>query len=432
MTSDAFNIDHAEDFDDGTRAIVHEDASSVCEDELASATRLGMSFKHANARDMDKQREQVSELRVKNWDAEGVMGSNEYAGKVVKRADLKDGMESPDEDAMAEWSDAEPFGASDDEEEQVKEGLKRDQSEDSEDEGNSVELLVRSFQKEDSARLISVQNSDKVVQKAVHVRNQKLIWERCLEAQIYTKRLLATIKDAVAYETVGDLTDDETTIQSKEKVISDLYKCIDAVSSLQTKLCNVSELSAPDLPTKKRKRTCDDLWQEITTSNQAMLPQYNDILNTYMRKTDLLAGGKNNQGKKFKAVNQDILTQVESVLVDPQRVKRKAHAPVDAKAPEAVGGEEDQLDELVYDDSDFYQQLLKEYIENGGGANQDAIVRRTHRKKKKLVNRKASKGRQLRYTVHPKLENFMFPEPYPTPEMDVDELFRSLFGQIRH
>lgn len=163
-----------------------------------------------------------------------------------------------------------------------------------------------------------------------------------------------------------------------------------------------------------------------------MLPQYNDILNTYTRKTDLAAGGKNSQAKKFKAVNQDILAQVESVLVDPQRVKRKAHAPLDVPESEATEGSEDLLDELMYDDSDFYQQLLKEFIESGGGgAGQDAMVRRTHRKKKKIVNRKASKGRQLRYTVHPKLENFMFPEPYPKPEMDVDELFRSLFGQVR-
>ncbi|ETL32258.1 hypothetical protein L916_15133 [Phytophthora nicotianae] len=422
-----FNIDEAEDFDDGTRAVVHTDAASDSDGQTQSSTRLRSSRKQRlqQERKGSKQREQASALRVKNWDA-GLLESEEYAGKVVKRKDLNDGMESPDEDAMAEWSDAEPFGASEDEEEEEK--VEEEESEeDSDDEDKSAEMLIRGFQKEDSARLMGAQDSEKVVEKAKHVRNQKLIWERCLEVQIYTKRLLTTAKDASAHETDGE-TDEEAT-KTIEQVVAELYKSIDAVSALQEKLCNVPELNAADT-TKKRKRTCDELWQEITASNRAMLPQYNDILITHTRKTDLAAGGKNSQAKKFKAVNQDILAQVESVLVDSQRVKRKAHAPLDV--PEATEAGEDQLDELMYDDSDFYQQLLKEFIESGGGgAGQDAMVRRTHRKKKKIVNRKASKGRQLRYTVHPKLENFMFPEPYPKPEMDVDELFRSLFGQVR-
>ncbi|KAF1793244.1 Apoptosis-antagonizing transcription factor, C-terminal [Phytophthora cactorum] len=359
-----FNIDEAEDFDDGTRAVVHSDAASDSEGETQSSTRLRSSRKQrlqAESKGSGKQREQASALRVKNWDAE-LMESEEYAGKVVKRKDLNDGIESPDEDAIAEWSDAEPFGASDDEEEE-EEKVEEEESE----EDNAHPWL----QKEDSARLMGAQDSEKVVEKAKHVRNQKLIWERCLEPR------------AAVHETDGETTDEEIVAKTKEQVVAELYTSINA----------------------KRKRSCDELWQEITTSNRAMLPQYSDILNTYTRKTDLAAGSKNNQAKKFKAVNQDILAQVES---------------------------RGSTDELMYDDSDFYQQLLKEFIESGGGgAGQDAMVRRTHRKKKKLVNRKASKGRQLRYTVHPKLENFMFPEPYPKSEMDVSELFRSLFGQVR-
>ncbi|CAH0490551.1 unnamed protein product [Peronospora farinosa] len=224
-----------------------------------------------------------------------------------------------------------------------------------------------------------------------------------------------TEKDVVTHDvTDGEATDEEVVMNRKEKIEAELYKTIEAVSVLQEKLCNV-----PDLRTVK-----------VPTAKQTF---YNEILNTYTRKTNLAAGGKINQANKFKAVNQDILAQVESVLVDPQRVKRKAHAPLDMPEADAVEGADEALDELMYDDSDFYQQLLKEFIESGGGgAGQDSMVRRTHRKKKKVVNRKASKGRQLRYTVHPKLENFMFPEPYPKPEMDVTELFRSLFGQVRH
>ena len=44
------------------------------------------------------------------------------------------------------------------------------------------------------------------------------------------------------------------------------------------------------------------------------------------------------------------------------------------------------------------------------------------------VDRRASKGRKLRYTAHPKLENFMAPEPRDDPELDCDELYRTMLA----
>jgi protein AATF/BFR2 len=48
------------------------------------------------------------------------------------------------------------------------------------------------------------------------------------------------------------------------------------------------------------------------------------------------------------------------------------------------------------------------------------------------VDRKASKGRKVRYNVHAKLQNFMFPMPTAsafetTGPQDADKLFQSLF-----
>ncbi|GAB9473075.1 Apoptosis antagonizing transcription factor [Globisporangium polare] len=442
MASKNFNVDDAEDFDDGTKAVTYDEelGSSDSENENENA-RLSTSRKQRIQSKKVKQREQASSLRVKNWEA-GALESEEYAGKVVKRKDIAsedeeeddEAMNSPDEAEMEEWSEAEPFGESDSEGDANDEEIDDEESEgeDDGDEDKDAEKLIRGFEKEDSAQLMSSKDSAKLVEKALHVRNQKVLWERCLEVQIYTKRLLSTTKTASAADPQDDDEDEEASAQKKAEAIAQIYSCIDAVSSLQDKLCNIPELSSSastDDASKKRKRSVDDLWKEMNDANQVMLPQYSDILNTYTRKTNL-AGGS--QVKKFKAVNQDVLAQVESVLADVQRVKRKAHAPLDVDNGNTSADEssEDLLDELMYDDSDFYQQLLKEFIESGGGSGQDALQQRTHRKKKKLVNRKASKGRQLRYTVHPKLENFMFPDPYPKPEMDADELFRSLFGQV--
>lgn len=444
MANKIFNVDDAEDFDDGTKAVTYDEELGSSESENENA-RLSTSRKQRIQSKKVKHREQASSLRVKNWEA-GALESEEYAGKVVKRKDIASededdeeedaAMNSPDEAEMEEWSEAEPFGESDsegdanDDEEEIDE--EESEEEDGGDDDKDTEKLIRGFEKQDSAQLMSSKDSAKLVEKALHVRNQKILWERCLEVQIYTKRLLSTTKIASAAEPQDDDEDEEANAQKKAQAIAEIYSCINAVSSLQDTLCNIPELSSSALTSdasKKRKRSVDDLWKEMQDKNQTMLPQYNDILNTYTRKTNL-AGGS--QAKKFKAVNQDILAQVESVLADTQRVKRKAHAPLDVDngTTSAEESSEDLLDELMYDDSDFYQQLLKEFIESGGGSGQDALQQRTHRKKKKIVNRKASKGRQLRYTVHPKLENFMFPDPFPKPEMDADELFRSLFGQV--
>jgi hypothetical protein len=43
------------------------------------------------------------------------------------------------------------------------------------------------------------------------------------------------------------------------------------------------------------------------------------------------------------------------------------------------------------------------------------------------VDRRASKGRKIRYVAHPKLQNFMFRIAAPPAELDADILFQSLF-----
>ncbi len=60
----------------------------------------------------------------------------------------------------------------------------------------------------------------------------------------------------------------------------------------------------------------------------------------------------------------------------------------------------------------------------------DMEALRKYRRKKSNVDRKASKGRKIRYTVHDKLQNFMFPIPTVNPStmtIDSSRLFASLF-----
>ena len=120
---------------------------------------------------------------------------------------------------------------------------------------------------------------------------------------------------------------------------------------------------------------------------------------------------------------------------------------------------------LIFDDSKLYQQMLKDFISSSGvtasttkkgGVDpaHDAAERlkRAMRKKsggdvdlnvlldpeadgklvssvkKTTVDRKASKGRKIRYVAHPKMVNFMFPVARKEPMISNDVWFKSMFG----
>lgn len=95
----------------------------------------------------------------------------------------------------------------------------------------------------------------------------------------------------------------------------------------------------------------------------------------------------------------------------------------------------------IYDDSDFYHQLLRELIEykSNIGDNQTEItqkfieLQKVRSKMKRKVEVRASKGRKIRYNVHNKLVNFMPPrdDSVLTDEAKT-ELFNSLFGNFNY
>ena len=79
-------------------------------------------------------------------------------------------------------------------------------------------------------------------------------------------------------------------------------------------------------------------------------------------------------------------------MVDRTRVYRGKGERIGSKIPSR------EHDPEVFDDTDLYQQLLRDIIDarNGGSGNQDWIQSQKERKKKKVVDTKASKGRKIR------------------------------------
>jgi hypothetical protein len=93
---------------------------------------------------------------------------------------------------------------------------------------------------------------------------------------------------------------------------------------------------------------------------------------------------------------------------------------------------------VVYDDAKLYQHMLQDFLVLAGKAPVDStkrfIQQRTssNNRAKKEMDRRATKGRKIRYMVIPKLVHFTFPKERMQSNtnhgMDEEEWFKSLFG----
>ncbi|KAG9046653.1 rRNA-processing protein bfr2 [Tulasnella sp. UAMH 9824] len=124
------------------------------------------------------------------------------------------------------------------------------------------------------------------------------------------------------------------------------------------------------------------------------------------------------------------------------RVRRTEGERIETGSGEVVakGMESIDADEL-FDDTDFYQQLLRDVIDSrtaGKDASEnidaaDAWARK-QKKAQKAERALGNKDKRVRYDVHEKLQNFMVPIPMngmrgTWHEEQIDELFSSLLGK---
>lgn len=138
---------------------------------------------------------------------------------------------------------------------------------------------------------------------------------------------------------------------------------------------------------------------------------------------------QNQQNKnKFQVVDQSFWTQIESNIKHSEMLD---HVHGNSK--------NETLSNPGFDDTKLYQHMLQEYItlsaQGGKDSAATAAVERLNRSMKKKtrtdVDRRASKGRKIRYVVHDKLQNFTFPVSRPNVSvMDDDVLFKSMFGGV--
>ncbi|XP_032236243.1 protein AATF isoform X2 [Nematostella vectensis] len=204
---------------------------------------------------------------------------------------------------------------------------------------------------------------------------------------------------------------------------------------------------------RKAELTAQEFGECISKRHKAFQGFQDSTISKWSEKTRLASGKVNNKG--FSSFDRSALTQIRQILNDKDRLikrtqlKRSSYRAL-GKATETLCETENQLestadahlkdyDPQVFDDDDFYHQLLRELIERKTSSSTDDPIemgrqwlelQKLRRKIKKKVDTKASKGRKIRYNVHSKLVSYMAPiERGTMSDSSRNELFSSLFGQ---
>ncbi|NXA43310.1 AATF protein, partial [Eudromia elegans] len=361
-------------------------------------------------------------------------------------------------------------------------------SDEEEHENESHDNLKDAKESEDDGGVMTFSKGqvDEEVEKGKAVKNQLALWDHLLEGRIKMQKVLLTANRLPQPDTYPVFKKEGG--QEFDNAVKNGYKALEAllrtlvelqdellyeypgtrhlVDGKQSKIESEDEiLSSSDeekvdeAPKKKkrnvpkRKLKMED-YPEFVAKRFADFRTYrNNVLQKWHEKTKL-ASGKMGKASScgFGAFERSILTQIDHVMMDKERLLRRTQTkrsvykvlgkqeqesyPVPESVPEnsEVLPQTDSnrhlkdIDEEIFDDDDFYHQLLRELIERKTSSldpndqvamgRQWLAIQKLRSKIKKKVDRRASKGRKIRYHVHSKLVSFMAPIDHCTMNDD--------------
>lgn len=409
--------------------------------------KKGFTFKDSKAAKTgkDTSSKPLVNGRPKRAVAADFMSGSEGSGSEDKQEDGVSEDDDESDDVGAPLDEDETDGsASDDDEGSSAQEDSEDGSEDEEesedeamggmDTGDTTADLRKLLKREQADRKDIISGVSQAVkadaEKGVAVRQQRRSYDALLNLRIRLQ------KGLVAINSLSEAPDDDVTdkkpYEAAEEAAIKLWAAID---SFRTNL-----LPEPK-PGQKRKRDPDastsneELWEDMQATEERASAKRKKILEKWSQRVKATTTNANKQRQLSAAAGSQSLTSVlENQLLNADRLVKRTHVPRSCAPIQA--GKKIAEDVHIYDDADFYQLLLKELVDqrSSDGTNGSApTVRYTaikEAKTRKQVDRRASKGRKLRFTVHEKLENFMAPEDRRAWEEDaIDRLFGTLFGQ---
>ena len=434
--------DDSEEYDDPETADLerdHVDADEEIDSDEAFCESDGEKFDDFTFRGSSKPKQ--NGLRKKRPVAADFLSASEDEDGVLDGGAGLSPDEFSDEDSNSEkdgagFSDEESSQSGsaeddDDEDEDEDEDVSSDE-EDGDDDAQRAELrkIMSEGQKNIVATMSQAAKAD--ADKGVAVRQQRRAFDSLLNIRIRLQKAL------VAVNTLN-------TVDEDQEVEKEAYEAAEeAAIKLWNTIDNFRTNILPEGPTKagqKRKRdnmsdmSSQQIWEEMEVTEGAASKHRKRVLEKWSSKVRSSTAAATTR-KLGSAPTQSLIDVLEDQLLSSDRLVKRTQTPRSCAPVQAAKKVNEDLE--IYDDADFYQLLLKELVEQrttdssapGSAVPTVRWAAIKEAKTRKQVDRKASKGRKLRFTVHEKIQNFMAPEDRRSWEQDaIDRFFGTLFGQ---
>jgi protein AATF/BFR2 len=399
---------------------------------------------------------------------ETIANNPRYAGERVSRAKIFDSFNASDEEEGSDAQD-ESEEQGDGEESDESSGEDAEQEEDSEEEGEQVREDDAASSVSSGGGSVVLRDNKRPRQSKEHVKGQVSLWCELVGFRIRMQQLLSLAMKLPHPGTMAEMcrargmgARQKRAVAAASSLLDQLVELRDATLAPREPGERLRKVARADAPFSAAAAAAgaaavaaaaaEPEWSAVSEGNERSAAFYGRTLDLWHRQT--MPAARAGAGKVLSAINQPITEQVRAVMAGGPRVLQRAQmrpagnvalgAPAATEqADEAQAQAQDRLDEEIYNDSAFYQQLLINFVSStttadamrvadgaGGDLVQDRLRRKLSRSgaKKRDVDTRASKGRKIRYKVHEKLVNFVAPIPMVEAPVDTEQLFASLFA----
>ncbi|EXL51069.1 hypothetical protein FOCG_09187 [Fusarium oxysporum f. sp. radicis-lycopersici 26381] len=417
-----------EEFDDPETADLARDEAEANDSEIESDDALGESdeerFKEFTFRGSSNPKKPVS----KRATAADYMSSSDDGGAGVgeDEDDESESVEDDMDDGLHALVDGEEGSDDESDENDDEEGSGEEDEDDDDSESDDEESEAKA---KNAKPIMAALSTRPDVDKGLAIRQQRKAYDGLLNIRIRLQKAL------IAANTLDALdANPEPESEPYEAAEEAAIKLLNTISSLKDNF-------GPSRAGEKRKRELDvsmatsEIWEQLQAEEQRSIKSREDRLEKWSRKVQSV---NVTAPKGLESRNKTLVNALKEQLIDPDnRLAKRSRVPRSCAPAQAAKGASENSN--IYDDADFYQVLLKELVDqrtvegsSGAGAAVPTVVLTAAKdvKSRKNVDRKASKGRKMRFTVHEKLQNFMAPEDRRAWEQGaIDRFFGTLFGR---